>query len=92
MTDTAQTVSTPPNSAALAQQLAKFTLALFAAKKAGKTGLDLAAAIGEEAFSDFSGALPEVSGAEGEVTSEPIGVAEAFAIAGFQVARSLTGK
>lgn len=92
MTDATQTVSVPQNSNKLAQSLAKFTADVIAAKAKGLTGVALAAELGTDAISDLAGALPAVSGIEGEAAAEPIGVAEAFTLAGFQVARQFTGK
>lgn len=92
MTDSQQTVSVPQNSYTLAQALAKFTTDVLAAKSRGLSGASLIEAIGADAISDLAGAFPSAQGAVSEASQEPIGVAEAFTLAGFQVARSLTGK
>lgn len=92
MSDVEGAVLLPPNSYTLAQALGKLVNDLIAAKKSGLSGAALYAAIGEDVISDLGAALPVVSAAEGEALSEPVGVAEAFTIVGFGVARSLTGK
>lgn len=92
MTDVQQTISTPAESTALANGLSKLVLDIIAAKKGGATGAGLVTAAVTAAIADLEGALVGISGESAEIASEPVGVAEAFAIAGFSVARTLTGK
>jgi len=92
MTDVQEQVSVPADSSGLANALAKLATDLVAAKKSGATGVALVTDAVSLAIADLAGALPDAAGMSGEIAAEPIGVAEAFAIAGFQVARSLTGK
>ena len=92
MTDISQTVSTPPETTALANGLANVYLAIVAAKKAGATGAALVTTAVGATIADLEAPLTGLSGLAGEISAEPVGVAEAFAIAGFTVARSLTGK
>lgn len=90
--DVSQSVAVPPNSSALSQALAKFVLDCIAAQKAGGGTLAVGSKDVEAAIGDLSPALANLSAEGTEAQAEPIGVAEAFTIAGFQVARSLTGK
>ncbi len=92
MTDVNQTVSTPAASTALANGLQKLFLDILAAKKGGATGLALVTEAVTLAIADLEPALATISSESAEVKAEPVGVAEAFMIAGFGVARSLTGK
>ena len=92
MNDVALTVQVPPNTSALAQGIAALFATIIANTKGGASPLiqiteDVTAAIG-----DLAPALANVTAIGSEASAEPIGVAEAFSIAGFQVARSLTGK
>lgn len=91
MTDIQETVAVPQSSAALAAALGKFTQDLIAAKKSGVTGAAWIAAAAVAAV-DLEPVIGAISGIGAEVSAEPIGVAEAFTIAGFNVARALTGK
>lgn len=92
MTDVAQTVSTPASSTALANGIQALILALVASKKAGLTGSALVTAAVGAAISDLEPGLAVIGGLSGEMTAEPIGVAEAFTLAGFGTVRSMTGK
>lgn len=92
VTDTQQTVTTPPESTALANGLAKLYMDIVAAKKGGASGTALVTAAVTASVADLEPALVGISAEAGEVSAEPVGVAEAFAIAGFTVARGLTGK
>jgi hypothetical protein len=92
MTDVEQTVSTPAASTSLANGLEKLFLDLVAAKKAGASGLALLTEAVSLAVADLEPALAGVAGVGAEVAAEPVGVAESFALAGFGVARALTGK
>jgi hypothetical protein len=92
MAEMNESVSVPEHAGKLSDALAKFVLDIIAAKKSGASGVALVAAIGSAAISDLGGALDDVTNIGGEIGSEPIGVAEAFSIAGFKVARSLSGK
>lgn len=92
MTDVSQSVSLPQESAALAGAVQSLVLAIVAAKKGGATGLALVTASVGAAVADLEPALANVGAFSSELASEPIGVAEAFSVAGFGVARALTGK
>lgn len=92
MTDVNESVAVPPGSSALANGLAKLFTDILAAKKSGLTGVALITAGVTSAIADLEPALVSIGTVESEVVAEPIGVAEAFALAGFQVARTLTGK
>lgn len=92
MIDVQESVAVPASASAIANALSKFAEDALAAKKSGLTGTALVAAIGASAIADLATAITAFSTVSGEVTAEPIGVAEAFVIAGIQVARSLTGK
>jgi hypothetical protein len=91
MTDVNESVAVPQNSATVANALAAFTNALLAAKKAGASGASFIAAAGASLV-DLEPCIAAIGGVGSEVGSEPLGVAEAFSIAGFQVARTQTGK
>jgi len=92
MTDVSQTVSTPASATSLANGVEKLLLDLIAAKKAGATGVALATEAVTLAIADLEPALSGLAGLGAEVAAEPLGVAEALALAGFGVARALTGK
>ena len=92
MTDVAVTVQEPAESAALAAGVQKLFLDLVAAKKAGLTGVGLLTAGVTAAIGDLEAPLAGLAGLDGEVKPEPVGVAQAFANAGFGIARALTGK
>lgn len=92
MVDQAQSVSVPQDAGQVAQALAKFTLDLVAALKAGGGTLVIASEAVTLAVADLAPVIGVLAGVGAEAAAEPIGVAEAFAIAGFQVARGLNGK
>lgn len=92
MPDVSQTVTTPPESTLLANGLTKLYSDIVAAKKSGATGSGLVTAAVTAAIADLEPALVGIGGESAEVSAEPVGVAEAFAIAGFNLARQLTGK
>jgi hypothetical protein len=91
MSDVNEAVAVPQNSSEIASALSAFIGALLAAKKAGASGAGFIAAAGV-AIADLEPCITAISGVGAEVAAEPIGVAEAFAIAGFQLARSASGK
>jgi hypothetical protein len=91
MTDIQESVAVPPDSSAIANALSQFVGALVTAKKSGASGAAFIASAGA-ALVDLEPCIAAISGVGGEVAAEPIGVAEAFGVAGFQLARSLTGK
>lgn len=92
MTDIDKNVKVPQESNALAQGLKTFIEACIQEHKtnpslAVEVSADLA-----EALKDFGSVLLQAGMLGDEAKSEPIGVAESFAIAGFELARDLTGK
>jgi hypothetical protein len=89
--DVSQTILTPPESTALANAIQKLFLSLIAAKKAGATGAQLATDAVVLSVATIEPILAGLTGIPGEVLVEPVGVAEAFAIAGFGIARTLGG-
>ena len=92
MTDVNEQVAVPQNSSVISQALVKLVSDLVANQKAGLTGISLVTADISATISDLVGALGSLGGVAGEFAVEPIGVAEAFAVAGFELARSLSGK
>lgn len=92
MADTQVQVSLPAETAALSQGLQKLFLDIVAAKKSGATGAALVTDAVTATIADLEGALAGIGGLSGEIAAEPVGVAEAFAIAGFGVVRALSGK
>lgn len=85
-------VSLPKESAALAQGLQKVFMDIVNAKKAGATGVALATAAVTASIADLEPAIAGIAALGDEVSAAPVGVAEAFSMAGFGVARQLTGK
>lgn len=86
-----EAVSVPAGSDALAVGVKKLLLAVVAAHKAGGGALveipaDVAAAV-----STLGPALSQVGLVGGEVAVDPIGVAEALALAGLETAKVLVG-
>jgi hypothetical protein len=92
MTDVQESVSVPQDSSVIANAVAKLTQDIMAAKASGATGVALISEAVTASVTDLAAALPAVGGVGAEASAEPIGVAEAFTIAGFKVARALTGK
>lgn len=92
MPDTQVSVSLPAESAALAGGLQKLFLDILAAKNGGATGVALVTAAVTAAIADLEPALAGVGALAGEAAAEPVGVAEAFALAGFAVVRALSNK
>lgn len=83
------TISLPASSAALAQGIQKLFLAVVAAHKAGggvvtEVGADVTAAI-----TDLGPILGVIGAIPGEFKADGGGVAEAFALAGFEAERAL---
>ena len=87
-----ESVSVPANSDKLAMSVEKLVEDIQAAKASGATGASLLTAEVSAAISDLAGALPAAGGVGAEVQAAPLGVAEAFVLAGFRLARKLTGK
>lgn len=92
MTDGNHNEVVPQSSDKVADSLAELTLAIIANHKAGGGAVVEASADVMAAVSKLSGALAAVSGVGAEISAEPIGVIEAFVLAGFKVGRTLTGK
>lgn len=92
MTDVQQTVSTPQESTALANGLVKLFNDILAAKKSGASGVALVTDAVTSSIADLEPALAGISNESGEIKSQPIGVVEAFVIAGMQLGRQLTNK
>lgn len=82
----------PQSSDKVADSLAELTLAIVANHKAGGGAVVEASADVMAAVKGLSAALGAFSGIEAEAAAEPIGVIEAFVLAGFKVGRTLTGK
>jgi hypothetical protein len=89
--DTQETLAVPQNADAIAESLEAFVAALIAAKKSGASGAAFIAAAGA-AIVQLEPCITAISGVGAEVAAEPLGVAEAFAIAGFKLGRAVTGK
>jgi hypothetical protein len=92
MADVQKSVAVPSSSSGLADALCTLALAVIANHKAGggaavELSKDVVAAVGA-----LSGPLTSLASLGDEVKAEPLGVAEAFALAGFQLARSLKGE
>jgi hypothetical protein len=79
----------PKAAASLSDGLKKLVLAVVANHKgAPGAALEIAADI-QEAVKDLGPALASAGMLSGEVAADPIGVAEAFAVAGFELAKGL---
>lgn len=93
MSEVVEQVSVPAGADALAQGLKKLVLAVIANHKAaaGNVLVELSADV-TEAVKDLGPALGAAGLVGGELKSSPIGVAEALALAGFQVARELAAE
>lgn len=87
-----ETVSVPADSDKLAMAVEKLVEDVMAAKASGATGVALVTDAVSAAIQDLGGALPAAGGIGTEVAEAPIGVAEAFSLAGFKLARKLSGK
>ena len=92
MTDIQAQVSVPQNAHTVAMALQTMVLAMVNNHKTGGGLAVEAAADVMEALKALSSTVGAFPGLAEEAKSEPIGFAEAFAIAGFGIARSLTGK
>jgi hypothetical protein len=92
MTDVQKSVSVPASSSQLADGLCALATAIIANHKAGggaavELSKDVVSAVGA-----LSGPLAALANLGGEIKAEPLGVAEAFALAGFTLARTLKGE
>lgn len=92
MTDVSQTISTPAESTLLANGILKVFADILAAKKAGASGAGLVTAAVTASIADLEAPLVGIGAEAGEMAAEPLGVAEAFMLAGVQFARLMTGK
>lgn len=92
MSDVTEQVSVPANSDALANALADLSNQLIADHKAGGGAVVEVSADAIALVKAAQGALGAAMGIGPEAKAEPLGVAEAFVLAGFKVARAQTGK
>lgn len=92
MTDVQQTVSTPAEATLLANGLVKLYQDIMAAKASGASGTALITAAVAASIADLGNAMGGLTNIGSEVSAEPIGVAEAFVIAGINLARDLSNK
>lgn len=92
MTDVQETVSVPQGSDALAQGIRKLVVAVVTAHKTGGGLAIEALADVQAAIADIGPALTSAGLIGSEFSASPLGVVEAFVLAGVGAARDLTGK
>lgn len=85
-------VQLPPASADLSDKIAAIVLAAIENHKSGGGLLGEGAADVKAVVSAFGGLLADIGKMGAELSAEPLGVGEAFAIAGFKVVRKLSAK
>lgn len=90
--DVEVTESVPQGSQALSDGIKKLVVAVVKNHQAGLGAVGEVSADVAEAVKDLGPALASIGLIGDELKAEPLGVAEAFAIAGFGAARELTGK
>lgn len=86
------TLSVPVASAQVGQALVKLVLDIHSVQKSGATGLALLTQEVSIAIGDLAASVGAFSQVGQEFGADPLGVAEAFTVAGFDLARKLSAK